>query len=44
MTKRELNKKLNSKTLEIRNAVGIKDGIVRVIRAREIKENPNQYD
>ena len=35
MTKRELNKKLKSKTLEIRNAVGIKDGIIRVIRARE---------
>ena len=44
MTKRELNKKLNSKTLKIRNAAGIKDGIIRVIRAREIKENPNQYD
>jgi len=38
MTKRELNKKLKSKTLEIRNAVGIKDGIVRVIRAQQ-KEN-----
>ena len=35
MTKRELNKKLKSKTLEIRNAVGIKDGIVRVIRVRK---------
>jgi len=35
MTKRELNKKLKSKILEIRNAVGIKDGIVRVIRARQ---------
>jgi len=35
MTKRELNKKLKSKTLEIRNAVGIKDGIIRVIRARQ---------
>ena len=44
MTKRELNKKLKSKTLEIRNAVGIKDGIIRVVRAREINENPNQYD
>jgi len=35
MTKRELNKKLKSKTLEIRNAVGIKDGIVRVIRVQK---------
>ena len=35
MTKRELNKKLKSKTLEIRNAVGIKDGIIRVMRARQ---------
>ena len=35
MTKRELNKKLKSKTLEIRNAVGIKHGIIRVIRARQ---------
>jgi|TARA_R110000822_G_scaffold49196_2_gene129007 hypothetical protein len=34
MTKRELNKKLKSKTLEIRNGVGIKDGTIRVIRAR----------
>jgi len=35
MTKRELNKKLKSKILEIRNAVGIKDGIIRVMRARQ---------
>ena len=40
MTKRELNKKLKTKTLEIRNSVGIKDGIVRVIRAREVNDHP----
>ena len=34
MTKRELNKKLKSKILEIRNGVGVKDGTIRVIRAR----------
>ena len=34
MTKRELNKKLNSKTLEIRNGLYLKDGVVRVLRAR----------
>tara|TARA_R110002020_G_scaffold304525_4_gene520301 strand:- start:1629 stop:1985 length:357 start_codon:yes stop_codon:yes gene_type:complete len=37
MTKRELNKKLKSKTLEIRNGLYLKDGVVQVLRAREKK-------
>tara|TARA_R100000908_G_scaffold61139_2_gene38921 strand:- start:14 stop:361 length:348 start_codon:yes stop_codon:yes gene_type:complete len=37
MTKRELNKKLKSKTLEIRNGIHVKDGVIRVLRARNQK-------
>jgi len=37
MTKRELNKKLKSKTLEIRNGLYLKDGMIRVLRARNKK-------
>ena len=40
MTKRELNKKLKSKTLEIRNGLYIRNGIVRVLRA---KNKTNRY-
>jgi len=40
MTKRELNKKLKSKTLEIRNGLYLKDGVVQVLRAREKKSFP----
>ncbi len=37
MTKRELNKKLKSKTLEIRNGLYLKDGVIQVLRARDKK-------
>ena len=44
MTKRELNKKLKSKTLEIRNGLYLKDGVVQVLRAREKKARWSRYD
>jgi hypothetical protein len=37
MTKRELNKKLKSRTLEVRNGLYLKDGVIRVLRARDQK-------